>query len=76
MKRIEREKVRLVLVDFANLAGAERREFLGAINEFLFSSPQRRRVIKEAWEQKDSPPPATTEPRACDWHEAEQHATK
>ncbi|HEF4732331.1 TPA: hypothetical protein SAO09_004046 [Burkholderia multivorans] len=50
MKRIEKEKVRLILIEFSKLAGVERREFLGAMNEFLFSSPQRRRHIVVGWE--------------------------
>ncbi|MBN6732905.1 hypothetical protein [Burkholderia multivorans] len=57
MKRIEKEKVRLILIEFSKLAGVERREFLGAMNEFLFSSPQRRRHIVAGWEtQKPSAP--------------------
>ncbi|WP_157649309.1 hypothetical protein [Burkholderia ubonensis] len=50
VKHIERDNVRLVLLDFARLASAERREFLGAMNDFLFSSPQRRRAIMATWE--------------------------
>ncbi|VBB16477.1 hypothetical protein [Burkholderia stabilis] len=59
MKHIEKEKVRLILIEFSKLAGIERREFLGAMNEFLFSSPQRRRHIVETWEQQDSPASST-----------------
>ncbi|WP_155639516.1 hypothetical protein [Burkholderia multivorans] len=58
MKRIEKEKVRLILIEFSKLAGVERREFLGAMNEFLFSSPQRRRHIVAGWEMQQPSAPA------------------
>ncbi|MBR8402682.1 MULTISPECIES: hypothetical protein [Burkholderia cepacia complex] len=64
MKHIENKNVRLVLLDFAKLTGAERREFLDAMNEFLFSSPQRQRAIMKGWEQHDSAAPAASIARA------------
>lgn len=53
MKPIKREDVRQVLIHFAELAAPARLEFLGAMNEYLFASPQRRRVIVQAWKEQD-----------------------
>lgn len=50
MKPIKREDVRQILIHFAGLAAPARLEFLRAMNEYLFASPQRRRVIVHAWE--------------------------
>jgi len=49
MKTTERENVRQVLIDFAKLPAPARLEFLAAMNEYLFASPQRRRVIVKVW---------------------------
>lgn len=51
MKRIKRDQVRNILINFAELRGPARLEFLGAMNEFLFASPQRRRVLVSAWKE-------------------------
>lgn len=53
MKPIKKEHVRHILLDFAELAGPARLEFLSAMNEYLFASPQRRRAIVDAWKTQD-----------------------
>jgi len=53
VKNIEEEKIRQILIDFAGLAEPERQEFLGAMNAYLFASPQRRRAIVAAWKAQD-----------------------
>ncbi|KVD46929.1 hypothetical protein WS61_10645 [Burkholderia sp. ABCPW 11] len=55
--------MRLILIEFSKLAGVERREFLGAMNEFLFSSPQQRRHIVEGWERQALSAPADRDSR-------------
>lgn len=57
MKQTERDKLRHILLGFAELTAPARHEFLGAMNEYLFSSPQRRRQIVETWKQSGSPAP-------------------
>ncbi|GCB06735.1 hypothetical protein PSUB009319_43660 [Ralstonia sp. SET104] len=54
MKNTERKEVRQILIAFATLAGPSRQAFLGAMNDFMFASPQRRRLIVNAWKQEDS----------------------
>ncbi|MCO5397569.1 hypothetical protein [Ralstonia soli] len=64
MKSIKREDVRRILIHFAGLGAPARVEFLAAMNEYLFASPQRRRVIMHAWKEQgqtqgDGVPPAS-----------------
>jgi len=62
VKQVERDKVRHILLGFAELTASARLDFLGAMNEYLFSSPQRRRQIVETWKQPDSPAPDKPQP--------------
>lgn len=56
MKDITREDVRQILIDFGGLPASARLEFLAAMNEYLFASPQRRRLILNAWKTKGEAP--------------------
>ncbi|MGM3274219.1 hypothetical protein [Ralstonia sp. 24A2] len=62
MKQAERDKVRHILLGFAELTASARLDFLGAMNEYLFSSPQRRRQIVETWKQPESSTPDKPRP--------------
>ncbi|CAJ0821664.1 MULTISPECIES: hypothetical protein [Ralstonia] len=64
MKQTERDNLRHILLGFAELTAPARHAFLGAMNEYLFSSPQRRRQIVEAWKQPDAPAPDKPQPRS------------
>ncbi|KHK51611.1 hypothetical protein PI87_20830 [Ralstonia sp. A12] len=54
VKQTEQDKIRHILLGFAELTAPARHEFLGAMNEYLFSSPQRRRQIVGTWKQSGS----------------------
>lgn len=59
MKTIENEDAQRLLIEFSALSAPARQAFLVAMNELLFASPQRRRVIVNAWKQQESMATAT-----------------